>query len=365
MNSAMTAPIGHNSASFAEMIESDPTVIFREPEVFPGLIAEIEDDIAKAKVDLATERGRKAIASRAAQIARRKTSIDGAGKDLNEAHRKAINQVDEVRRQVRNTLDILRDKARAPLTEWEEAEAARIANCEAVIRFLTESCYVRQGATVAEVDALAEKVSATEIDADVYRDRVPVAEKEKRRALAALAEARARIIREEEERAELERLRAEAAERERREAQAAAERERQERAARAAEEQRQREEEAARRAAERAVEEERAKAAASAEADRRKAEAAAAEERRRHAEALAAERRERERLEQEAAAKAAEELRLRQEEERREANKRHRSKVLGAARDAIVIAGGIDAEAAKKVVLAIVAGEVPNVSLRF
>jgi colicin import membrane protein len=58
----------------------------------------------------------------------------------------------------------------------------------------------------------------------------------------------------------------------------------------------------------------------------------------------------------------------REEEERgvakREANQAHRAKIMKAAKEAIMTCG-IDEEAAKKVVLLIRAGEVPNVSLAF
>jgi colicin import membrane protein len=48
----------------------------------------------------------------------------------------------------------------------------------------------------------------------------------------------------------------------------------------------------------------------------------------------------------------------------RAADKAHRAKIMKAAKEAIMTCG-IDEEAAKKVVLLIRAGEVPNVSLAF
>lgn len=353
--STLTAPaMGHNSASFIEMIEADPAVIFREQEALGGLYDEIRAEIAAFKPELTTDKGRKAVASLAAKIAKRKVSIDAAGKELNAALNKQVDAVDRVRRDVRNTLDIFRGQARAPLTAWEQREEARAVFVEHTIQFLSESCYVQQGTTVNAIEVLAAKVEAVEIEPDVFREREPIAAKEKARAIASLAEAKARVMREDEERKELARLRAEQEERDAREAAELAARQRAEAAARAAEEAKRREEEAATRAAERAAAEERAKA-----------EAAAAAERRKHEEALSAERRERERLEREAKEVAAAQERERADAARREADKAHRSKVMAAAKTALMRVGDIDEDNAKKVVLAIVAGEIPNVSLRF
>ena len=348
------AKIGHNSASFAEIVEADPSVVFRDEEVRSGLVAEIEAEIKGATYDLSTDKGRRAISSMAAAIARRKTSIDAAGKELNEDHRKAINLVDAIRRDVREKLDGLRDRARAPLTAWEEAEQSRIDHVEKVIASLSNAAYVQIGATVADVDAAMASVAAVTIDLAIFREREPVAAKEKTRALEALSGAKARIQKEEQERAELERLRAEREKQAQREQAEKAERDRERAALAAAEEAKRREAEAARIAAERAVAEE-----------RRKAEVAAEAERRKHEEQLAAERRERARLEQEAREKEDAARRAREDEERRQADRDHRATVMGQAKAALMEHGGIREDAAKKVVLAIVAGSIPNVSLRW
>ncbi len=52
------------------------------------------------------------------------------------------------------------------------------------------------------------------------------------------------------------------------------------------------------------------------------------------------------------------------ERQRREADKAHRQSVMTAAKQAIMTCG-VDEDAAKKVVLAIIAGEVPAVTLEF
>ena len=122
---AAKAEIGHNSASVGEMLAENPEVLFREKDMLPALIQSIEKEIADHKPDLKTEKGRKAIASLAYSIAKRKTSLDESGKALNAKMRKELDVVDEVRRKLRDSLDGLRDKARAPLDAWEKAEEDR------------------------------------------------------------------------------------------------------------------------------------------------------------------------------------------------------------------------------------------------
>ena len=50
---------------------------------------------------------------------------------------------------------------------------------------------------------------------------------------------------------------------------------------------------------------------------------------------------------------------------KREADRKHRGSVMGAAKEALMTHAGITEEAAKAAVLAIAAGEIPNVSIKF
>ncbi|STR94742.1 Uncharacterised protein [Hafnia alvei] len=81
--------------------------------------------------DLSTKKGRDAIASMAHKVARSKTYIDNAGKDLVAELKALPKQIDESRRLVRERLDALKDEVRRPLTEWE-AEQERIKAEEAM-----------------------------------------------------------------------------------------------------------------------------------------------------------------------------------------------------------------------------------------
>ncbi|MDU4245556.1 MAG: hypothetical protein E7I00_08360, partial [Varibaculum cambriense] len=90
----------------------------------------IEKEARSLVPDVSTKKGRDAIASMAHKVARSKTYIDNAGKDLVAELKALPKQIDESRRIVRERLDALKDEVRRPLTEWE-AEQERIKAEEA------------------------------------------------------------------------------------------------------------------------------------------------------------------------------------------------------------------------------------------
>lgn len=99
-------------------------------EIFTGdyldlLTAEIQAEVDSHEADLSTEASRKKTKSFAAKIAKAKVRADEAGKNLNAERRSLNEKVDERRRQLRDDFDRMRDKARQPVTEWEEAEKAK------------------------------------------------------------------------------------------------------------------------------------------------------------------------------------------------------------------------------------------------
>jgi colicin import membrane protein len=338
--------IGHNSAAVGEMIKAEPAVVYRDETVLPAFVAEIKSEIAALPVDLTTDSGRKAIASLAYSISTRKTPIIAAGAALTEDWRKKTAGVNALKSKVEQQLDALRDLARAPLTEWEAAEQKRKDRVVRALAFFAQASAVPAGSTIESIDATIARVDAIQIGHE-FGDSETRAKQDKFDALARLAEARAAILKANAERAELEKLRAEAQERERA-AQAAEEKRL------AKEDERQRIANAEKRAAEAAEAKLKADADAAIAAERRKAQEAQdalVAEQRRQSEALAAEQR---RVDAIAA-----------EDARRQADMEHRGSVMRAAKEALIEHGGISEAAAKKVVLAIVAGTVPAVTLKF
>nr|EKT9311315.1 hypothetical protein [Citrobacter freundii] len=104
--------------------------VFTTKEQLDPIIEAIEKEARSLVPDVSTKKGRDAIASMAHKVARSKTYIDNAGKDLVAELKALPKQIDESRRIVRERLDALKDEVRRPLTEWE-AEQERIKAEEA------------------------------------------------------------------------------------------------------------------------------------------------------------------------------------------------------------------------------------------
>ncbi|TYX37470.1 hypothetical protein [Klebsiella pneumoniae] len=268
--------------------------VFTNNDQLDPLIELIEKEARSLVPDVTTKKGRDAIASMAHKVARSKTYIDNAGKDLVAELKALPKQIDESRRVVRERLDALKDEVRRPLTEWE-AEQERIKAEEAMLALHVEALAMNE-----DFDRqLAARIESDHEMALLMNDAFDREQAEKK------AEAeRQRIAREEEiKRLAEEKAKREAAEQAQREIDAAAAREREAILAKERAEREQRE------AAERA---EREKQAA-VEAERRKAQEEADRIRRE------AEQREQARL--------AEEKRKADEQARRESDVRHRKAV--------------------------------------
>ncbi|EMB4316724.1 hypothetical protein U9D58_000218 [Citrobacter freundii] len=110
--------------------KSNAMAVFTNNEQLDPIIEKIEKEARSLVPDVSTKKGRDAIASMAHKVARSKTYIDNAGKDLVAELKALPKQIDESRRIVRERLDALKDEVRRPLTEWE-AEQERIKAEEA------------------------------------------------------------------------------------------------------------------------------------------------------------------------------------------------------------------------------------------
>lgn len=325
-------------------------------------LKKIREEIDSFVPDVATRKGREAIASIAYKVARSKTALDNVGKELVAELKEVPKKIDAERKRMRDLLDGWQAEVRRPLTEWEEAEEARKAKHQAGIDQINlrlecrdlDSAELKTNIAWLEGMAIGENWEEYEVEASRAKDK----------ALAALRDALVAREKYEAEQAELERLRAEAAARE--------QKEREERIAREAAE-------AERLAAERRAQEERDAAA------RREAEAKAAAERRELELKLAAERAEREALEAQQRAEQAErdalakaeqaaaaerqrqideQARIEREAKAREADKAHKAAINRAALEAF-IAGGMPEDCAKQAVTLIAKRQIPGVSIHY
>ncbi len=393
LETAAPAPAEAPEQSIAVIVEHNPVVVLLDEEKRELLFAHIESELETFEHDLTTTAGREATRRFAAKITKTKTAADAAGLAFTAEARQKIADINAARSTVKDRLSALADRARQPLTDWEQAEEKRVEECETALREFTAMGVVPLEATAEMVEHAITVAERTEIDAAKFQGMTEAAIKAKNHALELLRNALVRIRQQEAERAELEKLRAESAERAEREAREAQEREAadaERRAAEEAEAERIRAEEiAARRAEEEAAERrasEEAAAKAATEAAQREAEEAAKAEREaaeaKAAAALAEERRLREEAEERAAAAererqeesdrvAREQKRLEAEAaaeaERRakaEADQAHRTKCKSEAK-AVILTTGVSDDQARAIVQLIVSGEVPRVTLDF
>ncbi|EMO8811976.1 hypothetical protein WDQ79_000128 [Klebsiella michiganensis] len=306
--------------------------VFTNNDQLDPLIEAIEKEARSLVPDVTTKKGRDAIASMAHKVARSKTYIDNAGKDLVAELKALPKQIDESRRVVRERLDALKDEVRRPLTEWE-AEQERIKAEEAMNALHAEALVMNENIDLQR----AVQFEADHEMALLMNDAFDREQAEKK------AEAeRQRIAREEEiKRLAEEKAKREAAEQAQREIDAAAAREREAILAKERAEREQRE------AAERA---EREKQAA-VEAERRKAQEEADRIRRE------AEQREQARL--------AEEKRKADEQARREADVKHRKTVGTEIVKALLANTSLTRDQAIEVLTAIKDGNIPHTGISY
>ncbi|HDF5699500.1 TPA: hypothetical protein PC642_001966 [Klebsiella variicola] len=306
--------------------------VFTNNDQLDPLIEAIEKEARSLVPDVTTKKGRDAIASMAHKVARSKTYIDNAGKDLVAELKALPKQIDESRRVVRERLDALKDEVRRPLTEWE-AEQERIKAEEAMLALHVEALAMNE-----EFDRqLAARIESDHEMALLMNDAFDREQADK----AAEAE-RQRIAREEEiKRLAEEKAKREAAEQAQREIDAAAARERE---AILAKERAEREQQEATERAERekqvAIEAERRKAQEEADRIRREAE-------------------------QREQARLAEEKRKADEQARREADVKHRKTVGTDIVKALVANTSLTRDQAIEVLTAVKDGLIPHTGISY
>jgi colicin import membrane protein len=301
------------------------------------ILAKIRDVINahKPNADVSTDAGRAEIRTLARRIASAKVKIEEVGKDLSAEQKKIPKLIDATRKHVKDTLDSWRDEVRAPLTEWEAKEDARVDAIKQKLEFLQTAGSVSSDLSVAELASLHEQVSSVDVDDGSLEEYQDAAKELKEAAIVHLTEQHTTAMCREADAAELAALRAEAEKRKalEEEADRKAEEERRMKAAADAAVLKERQDAAAREAALVAEKEAAEKAAAETEA-RIKREADEAAEAQRAADA------------------------------KRAADVEHRRATNRAAVDALV-AGGITETNAQTVISMIVAGKVPNVSIKY
>lgn len=337
---------------------------FTDDDEFEKLYSQVKEAVEKHVPDLSTKSGRDAIASTAYKVARTKTALIAQGKKLTEGWRDQTKKVNAACNKIEERLDTLRDTVREPLNDWETAEKARVDKHEKAIASLLAYVTLSADYPSGEFKDMRDAVEAVIVDAswDEFQDRAQLAKTD---ALAALDRLTGIAEKRESDAAELEQLRAAQAERDRQDAERRAAEEAAAAEALRVENERKAEEKrkadlaaaateaaarAEREAAQRVADAEAAAKAAQERADRQIAEVKAATERQAEAE--------RKRL---AAAQEAEAA----EQRRRDADRQHRKAVNNAIISELIECSGITAEQGQLIVVHLVGGLVPNVTLKY
>lgn len=335
-------------------------------------LQKIRDEVRAFIPDTSTAKGRAAIASIAHKVAKSRTALDDAGKKLVAELKEVPKLIDAERKRMRESLEVLQEEVRRPLNEWQAAEDARVAQHQAVIKHIenTDTAGMSAaliGAKIQDLDSCEINQELEEFEADAHRAKAA--------SLIILRQAMQDQEKLEAEQAELIKLRAEKEaqdqkDRETRIAQEAADKARIE-----AEQKTQRERDAeAKRAADEKVAAEKREndlrlAAAESErkAEQARREKIESDQRAERERKEAAERQEKaveeaRIAEQKRADEAAAEI-VRQQDARA-ADTAHKSKVMGAAKAAIM-SMNVTEELAKALVMKIYRGEVPNITINF
>lgn len=317
-----TTPTAAERSDLQAVVTATPASMFSDKALPDKLFAVIEAEIAAFVPDLSTGKSRGDIAALAYKVARTKTAVDAAGKELGEEARKVLDGINGERRTFKDRFEALQVKARKPLDDWEEAEAARVAKVEELLTGLRAAGVIALGEKAKAVRVRYEALKVMELDPLVLQDHETIAKDLRTSALATLEAGYATLVKAEADAARLAELEKADKDRLKREADEAA-------AAEAARLSGERAEAAAREAAER---------------DDVLREA------------------ERKRLEAEQAETAAREQR---ERDARAADEAHRNKVLHEAAQALVLNHKIAERTALAILASIAAGNVPHVKLEF
>jgi colicin import membrane protein len=378
---------------------------FFKPSGSDAILTTLEETVMamRAKLDISTEGGRRAIASLAYRVSRSKTALDKLREDLVRDRKVELKAIDKEGGKVWDRVEALQNKVRAALDEWENADKTRVADHEAALTLIASIAALDRPLNLDEIEskmklvnqicdrdwqefsvraAGAKALAWSGLQDGAERARQAIRQREEAERLA--EEARERALKEREEAAakaakeaaerraeEQATLAREAAEQERKriedakfEAEAKA-RQAEARRAQEAEEAAQRERDARERAAVALLEaqQEREREAQYAEQKRIAREQEIERERK-----AAEEKAERDRvaaIEAERKRVADEAERVRLETEKRERNKKHRERIEAAAAEGLIFRFPMQIELARDLIKAISEGLIPNVTINY
>lgn len=141
--------------------------MFKEADGLNLMISELErralEDVAALNVD--TAKGRKAISSIAYKVARSKTELVRQGKALTEKQRAEIAVINASRIAAETRLNLLRDKIKQPVMDWEEREKTRVGTHQTNMQAFQQD-RVDATATSIEIQPIIDEIQGIEINGD-------------------------------------------------------------------------------------------------------------------------------------------------------------------------------------------------------
>lgn len=177
------AIFGHNSLSrFVDMVRAE-------------VVGEVPD--------LTTDKGRKRIASLAAQVARSKTALDGTGRAYLKKLKEMPKGIEAELRDFITAMDALRDEVRKPLNEWEAEQSAAAAVIQDAIDELVNYYTLPEDCDSQAIRFRIAQLEAPVPTVEVFGDRLEEAEMKRKHGIAMLTEALEKRKKYEAEQAEL------------------------------------------------------------------------------------------------------------------------------------------------------------------
>ena len=131
--------------------ESECAALF-VPNGLDKILALIQREVEQFQPDVSTEKGRKAIASLARKVSTSMARLEEYGKNESMAIKSKATGIDSERRRMKEFLSALRDKARKPLTDYEEAVKARSEAHQDALKEVMDLSKPPFGADVAEIE---------------------------------------------------------------------------------------------------------------------------------------------------------------------------------------------------------------------
>jgi hypothetical protein len=212
--------VEQKETALAVIPEAKVTDIFLKGEGIDELLAACEEKAMAITADASTAKGRAEIKSMAYLVTRTKTAFDVPGKALSAEYKEKPRTIDANRKKVADYLEDLQKRVRKPLTDWEEAEKARIKAIEDRLDSISKHVFMADNAEFSSsVKEMIARIEGIEID-ESFAEFKEDAKITKNATLAKLYAVKDALVRREAEVAELARLREEQAKRDQEEREA-------------------------------------------------------------------------------------------------------------------------------------------------